>query len=149
MRLPASLEEFIVDQNTDTDGTTYTHIGSGNSYFIHNSVEEVIFDGLAPIEDPTLFISLVEFSAATGSGNGASLTVTGSADMSKTAGGQFYLEFEATRLADGGPELSFFGSRCRPIRWHPMEALSYIIWTPQFCRGPSSWQGILLQSIRR
>ena len=42
VRLPASLEEFIVDQNTDTDGTTYTHIGSGNSYFIHNSVEEVI-----------------------------------------------------------------------------------------------------------
>ena len=64
--------------------------------------------------------------------------MTGSADMARQRR-SVLSRIWATRLADGGPELSF-SSRCRPIRWHPMEALSYIIWT-SILQGPSSWQG--------
>ena len=69
-------------QTQEPDGVTYTHTESGNTFFVHQSVENVIFDGWSGIVDPTLFANDIEYSVPSMDGS-AFLSVSGIVDVSK------------------------------------------------------------------
>ena len=82
-------------QTQELDGVTYTHTESGNTFFVHQSVENVIFDGWSGIVDPTLFANDIAYSVP-GMDGSAFLSVSGIVDVSKLDPNatEFYVVFE-------------------------------------------------------
>ena len=88
-------------QTQEPDGVTYTYHQSGNTFFVHQSVENVIFDGWSGIIDPTLFANEIAYSVPSMDGS-ALLSVSGIVDVSKLDPNatEFYVVFEG-RVWDG------------------------------------------------
>ena len=79
IRFSVPEEEF-----TKTDepyGVTYTY--SGNTYFVSENIENVIFDGWSGIVDPAEFMSDIEFSVSTDFQGSAVVNVSGYVDTGK------------------------------------------------------------------
>ena len=133
-------------QTQELDGVTYTHTESGNTFFVHQSVENVIFDGWSGIVDPTLFANDIAYSVP-GMDGSAFLSVSGIADVSKLdpSATEFYVVFEGRVWAGSGVGLREFKVPIQVSDLSPDGSFYLNHLEPQILQGPVTLKGILFE----